>query len=62
MTIGIRKTGEICWINMLTPQPAEAREFLHHVLWHRIWRSEAMTTVNEVFPSSAVEIAAARPS
>ena len=27
MTTGIRSTGEFCWINMLTPQPAEAREF-----------------------------------
>lgn len=24
---GLRKPGEFCWINMLTPQPAEAREF-----------------------------------
>src|SRR5438477_399551 len=29
---GIRKPGEFCWINMLTPQPAEAREFFGKVL------------------------------
>ena len=28
----IRKAGEFCWINMLTPQPAEAREFFGKVL------------------------------
>ena len=27
MTTGVRKPGEFCWINMLTPQPAEARAF-----------------------------------
>jgi len=32
MTTGIRKTGEICWINMLTPQPAAAREFFGELL------------------------------
>ena len=25
MTTGTRKPGEFCWINMLTPQPVEAR-------------------------------------
>jgi hypothetical protein len=25
MTTGIRKTGEFCWINMLTPDTAKAR-------------------------------------
>jgi len=29
---GTRKTGEFCWINMLTPQPAEAREFFGNLL------------------------------
>jgi predicted enzyme related to lactoylglutathione lyase len=32
MTTGIRKTGEFCWINMLTPQPADAREFFGKLL------------------------------
>jgi predicted enzyme related to lactoylglutathione lyase len=32
MTTGIRKAGEFCWINMLTPQPAEAREFFGTLL------------------------------
>ena len=27
MTTRIRNPGEFCWINMLTPQPAEARDF-----------------------------------
>jgi predicted enzyme related to lactoylglutathione lyase len=27
MTTGVRKPGEFCWINMLTPQPADARAF-----------------------------------
>lgn len=32
MTTGVRKTGEFCWINMLTPQPADARAFFGKVL------------------------------
>jgi uncharacterized protein len=32
MTTGIRKAGEICWINMLTPQPAAARGFFGKLL------------------------------
>lgn len=32
MTTGTRKPGEICWINMLTPQPAQAREFFGKLL------------------------------
>jgi predicted enzyme related to lactoylglutathione lyase len=32
MTTGTRKSGEFCWINMLTPQPAEAREFFGALL------------------------------
>jgi uncharacterized protein len=32
MAIGTRKTGEFCWINMLTPQPAQAREFFGTLL------------------------------
>jgi predicted enzyme related to lactoylglutathione lyase len=32
MTTGTRKPGEFCWINMLTPQPAEAREFFGKLL------------------------------
>ncbi len=27
MATGMRKSGDFCWVNMLTPQPAEAREF-----------------------------------
>ena len=27
MTVGIRKPGDFCWINMLTPKPAEALGF-----------------------------------
>ena len=32
MTTGTRKPGEFCWINMLTPQPAAAREFFTKLL------------------------------
>jgi predicted enzyme related to lactoylglutathione lyase len=32
MVTGMRKPGEFCWTNMLTPQPAEAREFFGLVL------------------------------
>jgi len=32
MTIGLRKTGEFCWINMMTPRPAEARSFFGQLL------------------------------
>ena len=28
----LRKAGEFCWINMLTPRPAEAMEFFAAVL------------------------------
>ncbi len=32
MTTGTRETGEFCWINMLTPEPAEARAFFGKLL------------------------------
>jgi predicted enzyme related to lactoylglutathione lyase len=32
MATGMRKAGEFCWANMLTPQPAEAREFFSRLL------------------------------
>jgi predicted enzyme related to lactoylglutathione lyase len=32
MTTGIRKAGDFCWINILTPQPAEARAFFSKLL------------------------------
>ena len=32
MTTGTRKAGEFCWINMLTPDPAKAREFFAKLL------------------------------
>jgi len=32
MATGTRKTGEFCWINMITPQPAKAREFFAALL------------------------------
>jgi uncharacterized protein len=32
MTTGIRKAGDFCWINILTPQPAEARTFFSKLL------------------------------
>ena len=32
MTTGARTTGDFCWINVLTPQPAQAREFFSQVL------------------------------
>ena len=32
MTTGIRKTGDFCCINSVTPQPAEAMEFFAQVL------------------------------
>ena len=30
--IGIRKPGEFCWINMLTPQPEQSRDFFGKLL------------------------------
>jgi predicted enzyme related to lactoylglutathione lyase len=32
MATGMRKAGEFCWANMLTPRPAEAREFFSRLL------------------------------
>jgi predicted enzyme related to lactoylglutathione lyase len=32
MTTGVRKAGDFCWINMLTPEPAQAREFFGGLL------------------------------
>src|ERR1700730_4685900 len=32
MTTDIRKAGEFCWINMLTPQPEQARAFFGQLL------------------------------
>ena len=32
MTTGIRKAGDFCWINILTPRPAEAMDFFARVL------------------------------
>jgi len=32
MATGMRKTGEFCWINMITPQPTEARDFFAKLL------------------------------
>jgi uncharacterized protein len=32
MATGIRKAGDFCWINILTPEPAEAMEFFAKVL------------------------------
>ena len=32
MGIGFREPGEFCWINMLTPRPAEAMGFFAAVL------------------------------
>ena len=32
MASGTRKVGDFCWINMLTPRPAEAREFFGRML------------------------------
>jgi len=32
MPNGTRRTGEFCWINMLTPRPAEARRFFGELL------------------------------
>jgi predicted enzyme related to lactoylglutathione lyase len=32
MATGMRKAGEFCWTNMLTPRPAEAREFFGRLL------------------------------
>jgi len=36
---GTRSTGDFCWINMLTPQPAAAREFFSKLFG---WTPEAM--------------------
>lgn len=27
MTTGVRKSGDFCWVNILTPEPSEARKF-----------------------------------
>jgi uncharacterized protein len=32
MTTGLRKSGEFCWTNMLTPQPEQARAFFAELL------------------------------
>lgn len=32
MTTGIRKPGELCWFNMLTPDPSKARAFFGELL------------------------------
>src|SRR5579862_6653159 len=32
MASGIRKAGEFCWINMITPQIDQAREFFSQLL------------------------------
>jgi predicted enzyme related to lactoylglutathione lyase len=32
MATGIRRSGDFCWINMVTPRPAEAMEFFGKVL------------------------------
>ena len=32
MATGIRKTGDFCWVNILTPQPTEAMDFFAKVL------------------------------
>ena len=32
MTTGVRKTGDFCWINILTPDPAGARNFFGQLL------------------------------
>ncbi|MGO9470448.1 MAG: hypothetical protein ACLQIB_09665 [Isosphaeraceae bacterium] len=32
MEIGTRTAGDFCWINMLTPHPAQAREFFGRLL------------------------------
>jgi predicted enzyme related to lactoylglutathione lyase len=32
MATGIRKAGDFCWINIVTPEPAEAMEFFSKVL------------------------------
>ena len=32
MATGIRKAGDFCWVNIMTPQPAEAMEFFARVL------------------------------
>jgi len=32
MTTGMRNVGDFCWINMLTPRPAEARAFFGTLL------------------------------
>jgi predicted enzyme related to lactoylglutathione lyase len=32
MTVGVRKPGDFCWINMLSPEPARACEFFSKLL------------------------------
>ena len=32
MSTGLRKSGDFCWINVITPQPEQARTFFGKVL------------------------------
>ncbi len=32
MSADLRRTGEFCWVNILTPRPAEAMDFFARVL------------------------------
>jgi predicted enzyme related to lactoylglutathione lyase len=32
MSTGLRKAGDFCWINVVTPQPEQAREFFSRIL------------------------------
>ncbi|MDR3623187.1 MAG: VOC family protein [Paludisphaera borealis] len=45
MTTGMRKTGEFCWFNMLTPRPAEARAFFDELLG---WTYEEIPGVGHI--------------
>ena len=42
MATGVRKAGEFCWFNMLTPEPTKAREFFSQLLG---WTYSAMPGV-----------------
>jgi len=50
MTTGIRKNGDFCWINVLTPRSAEAQEFFGKRLgWTFKWVSSGDTDFNYDF-------------
>ena len=60
MAMGIRKTGDFCWINMLTPRPAEAMEFFGRVLgwtyFEKLGRQKVLQVQSGVDPPKKVAL------